>query len=79
MSTIVSSEDVMGGKHRIEGTRIRVVDVVESYQELGWDIEEIADEYRITPQQVLEALKFYYDNKKTVRSQLMGRDDTINA
>ena len=76
---IVSSEHIMGGKHRIEGTRIRVIDVVESYQELGWDIEEIATEYDITPQQVLEALKFYYDNKKMVRSQFMNRDDKINA
>lgn len=56
---IVSSEDTMGGKHRIEGTRIRVIDVIKSYQELGWDIEEISYEYDITPQQVLDALKFY--------------------
>ena len=56
--TIVSTEDVLGGKHRIEGTRVRVIDVIESYQELGWDIEEIAYEYELEPQQVLEAMKF---------------------
>lgn len=40
------------GKHRIKGTRVRVIDVIESYQELGWDIEEIATEYEIEPQEV---------------------------
>lgn len=75
---IVSSSDTMGGKHRIEGTRIRVIDVVKSYQELGWDIEEIAEEYDLTPQQVLEALKFYYDNKKEVRQEFLDRKK-INA
>lgn len=72
MVSIVSDEEVMGGKHRIEGTRVRVVDVVESYQELDWDIEEIASEYNLTPQQVLEALKFFYDNKSVVRNEFIG-------
>lgn len=39
---IVATEDTVGGKHRIQGTRIRVIDIVESYQELGWDIEKIS-------------------------------------
>lgn len=75
MSSIVSDDNVMGGKHHIEGTRIRVVDVVESYQELEWDIEEIASEYDLTPQQVLEALKFFYDNKTVVRNEFLGRGE----
>ena len=78
--SIVSDEDVLGGKHRIEGTRVRVIDVVESYQELGWDVEEISDEYSITPQEVLTALKFYYDNKAVVRKEITSENrDGINA
>ncbi|WP_153550680.1 DUF433 domain-containing protein [Candidatus Nanohalobium constans] len=57
---MVSTEDVLGGKRRIKGSRIRVIDVIESYQELGWDIEEISHEYNLTPQQVLDAMKFYH-------------------
>lgn len=75
---IVSTEDTLGGKHRISGTRIRVIDVVESYQELGWDIEEIAEEYGLTPQQVLSALRFYYDNKDVVRQEFL-EGDNVNA
>ena len=70
---IVSTEEHFGGKHRIKGTRIRVVDVVEAYQELGWDIEEISNEYGIEPQQVLDALRFFYDNKETVREELRSK------
>ncbi len=76
---IVSTEEHFGGKHRIRGTRIRVVDVVESYQELGWDVEEISEEYGITPQQVLDALRFFYDNKKTVREELRSEVKKANA
>ena len=71
--SIVSTEEHFGGKHRIKGTRIRVVDVVEAYQELGWDIEEISNEYGIEPQQVLDALRFFYDNKETVREELRSK------
>lgn len=77
--SIVSSEEHFGGKHRIKGTRIRVVDVVEAYQELGWDIEEISGEYGIKPQQVLDALRFFYDNKETVRRELNSGVNEANA
>ena len=76
---IVATEGTVGGKHRIEGTRIRVIDVVECYQELGWDIEKIVQEFGITPQQVLAAMKFYYDNRKTVRNELLSEGENVNA
>ena len=76
---IVATEDTVGGKHRIKGTRIRVIDVIECYQELGWDIEKIAQEFGLTPQQVLAAMKFYYDNRKTVRNELLSEGDDVNA
>ena len=68
---IVATEGTVGGKHRIEGTRIRVIDVVECYQELGWDIEKIAQEFSLTPQKILAGMKFYYDDGNTVRNELL--------
>ena len=76
---IVATEGTVGGKHRIEGTRIRVIDVIECYQELGWDIEKIVQEFGITPQQVLAATKFYYDSRKTVRNELLSEGENVNA
>lgn len=77
---IVSDKDILGGKHRVEGTRVRVIDVVGSYQELGWDVEEISEEYDLTPQQVLVALKYYYDNKAQIRDELVSEArENVNA
>ena len=76
---IVATEGTVDGKHRIEGTRIRVIDVIECYQELGWDVEKIVQEFGITPQQVLAAMKFYYDNRKTVRNEILSEGESVNA
>lgn len=67
---IVSSEDVLGGKHRIEGTRIRVVDVVGYYEERGLEPEEIADKFGLELEEVYEALLYYYEHPKEIRRQM---------
>ncbi len=77
MAEIVSTPGVVGGRHRIDGTRIMVIDVVERYQELGWSIEKISRELDITPVQVTEALKFYYQNPKMIRQEL--RDERASV
>lgn len=62
MSSIVESEGVVGGKPRVEGTRVQVDDVVGAYREWDWSIERIASEYDLTVPQVLDGLKYYYKN-----------------
>jgi len=59
---IVSTEETVSGVPRIAGTRVRVIDVVESYQELGWTLEKIADQYSLDIEEVLEALRYYYQD-----------------
>ncbi len=59
---IISTEGTLSGSPRIAGTRVRVIDVVESYQELGWTLEKIADQYRLDIEEVLEALRYYYQD-----------------
>jgi len=67
---IVKTEGVVGGNPRIEGTRIRVVDVVQSYEQLDYQIETIAYEYEISVPQTLEALKYYYEHPEEIRDQI---------
>ena len=67
---IVSTEDTLSGSPRIEGTRVRVIDVVESYLELGWSLEKIADQYSLDIEEVLEALRYYYQNPKEIREDI---------
>ncbi len=70
---IVETEGVVGGNPRIEGTRVQVADVAQYYTELGWSIEKITTELDLTPDQVLEALKYYYKNSKVVREMIRAR------
>jgi len=70
---IVETEGVVGGKPRIEGTRVQVADVAQYYTELGWSIEKISTELDLTPDQVLEALKYYYKNSKVIREMIRAR------
>lgn len=62
MVKIVSTEGVVGGRPRVEGTRVQVEDIVTAYREMEWSIERISSEYDLKIQAVLEALKYYYDN-----------------
>ncbi|MFW6142339.1 MAG: DUF433 domain-containing protein [Candidatus Saliniplasma sp.] len=61
---IVSTEGTVSGSPRIAGTRVRVIDVVESYQELGWTLEKIADQYSLDIEQVIDALRYCHRNMK---------------
>lgn len=67
---IVETQGVVGGKPRIEGTRIRVIDIVDAYEQLDYSIEKIAYEYGISVPQVLEALKYYYEHPDEIRKQI---------
>ena len=60
---IVSTKGVCGGKARIDGTRVRVMDVVALHLQ-GLFPAEILDAYPdLTLAQIHSALAYYYDNK----------------
>lgn len=66
---IVSTKDVCGGKPCIEGTRIRVMDVV-ALSSQGLSPAEIIDAYpRLTLAQVHAALTYYYDNQEEIDAE----------
>ena len=67
---VVKTDGVVGGKARIEGTRIRVIDIVQDYETSGTTIPEIADSYNISSVQVLEALKYYYQHPEEIREEI---------
>ncbi len=60
---IVMTPGVCGGKPRIDGTRIRVMDVVAWHVHRGDSIDRILDNFpQLSPGEVYAALAFYYDN-----------------
>ena len=54
---IVFDPEVCGGKPVIKGTRVTVEVVLESLAE-GWSVEEVAEEFKIPKEAVLEVLKY---------------------
>ena len=56
----------MGGKPRIAGHRISVQDVAIWYNELGYTVEQIADDYKLNLADVHAALTYYYDHKAEI-------------
>lgn len=71
---IVSSPDIVGGKPRIEGSRISVPLIVDLYVRQGIGVEQIASAYEITPAQIHAALAYYYDHQIDVDQMLVEED-----
>ena len=67
---LVSSQDVCGGRLRIEGSRITVNQIVTLYKQ-GYNAEEIADQYpHLTMAQVYAALLHYHTNQEEIDASL---------
>jgi uncharacterized protein (DUF433 family) len=68
---IEMTPDVLGGKARIAGHRIRVQDIVIEYEWWGRDPDEIVYHYpTITLADVHAALAYYYDNMEEIRNEI---------
>ncbi|MGN8215207.1 DUF433 domain-containing protein [Halococcus sp. PRR34] len=62
MATIVKTEGVLGGKARLDGHRIAVIDVAERVLDHGQAPEHVVDQLDITLPEVYSALAYYYEN-----------------
>lgn len=77
-SKIVKDSVVCGGSPRIEGTRVRVMDVVEKYEFLGYSPEKIAEAFRISLAQVFSALSYYYEHPIEIRGEVKEHSDLVD-
>jgi len=70
---------VCGGKPRIAGHRIRVVDVVIWHEEMGLSPDEIVSGWpTITLSDVYAALAYYHDHFQEIRQQI-AEDDALEV
>ncbi len=75
---IVKDPDIMGGSSRIDGTRIRVSDIVVDYEYRDWSPEEIAEQYpTISLSDVYSALEYHHRNKKEIREEIQEREQKV--
>src|SRR3954454_9821963 len=65
----------LGPKPVIRGTRIRVEDVVGWYQEQGWSVSNIVEEFpHLTPAGIHAALAYYWDHKDELEARWAADD-----
>jgi len=77
---IVKTPDVLHGKPRLEGTRVGVLQVGELVREVGWSVEETADQLDLDIAQVEAATEYYDDHPElveTLRAQKEARKQSI--
>ena len=71
---VAKTPGVCGGRARVEGTRIRVYNVVFLHKE-GDSDEKIREAYPdLTPAQIHAALAYYYDNRDEIEAELAAED-----
>lgn len=77
---IVMTPGVCGGKPRIDGTRIRVMDVVGYHLREGYPVSWLVENLPgLTEASVHAALAFYYDNTELVDAGGRADDERIEA
>ena len=69
---VVKTPEVLGGRPRIEGVRVGVLQVGDYVREIGMDVETVMSELRLSREQVEAALEYYDDHPdemETLRAQ----------
>lgn len=59
---VVSTPDVLGGKPRVEGTRVGVQQVGVLVREHGWSTAAVAEAFDLTADEIDAALDYYESN-----------------
>ena len=71
---IVKTPGTVGGRPRINRTRISVQTIVGWYKQ-GYSAEEIADQYKhITLAQVYAALTYYHANREEIEADILAEE-----
>jgi len=81
MIDIVSTDGVLGGKPRLAGRRISVLQVAEMVLDDGLAPEEVADQLDCTLAEVHAALSHYYDHPeemKAFQEDRTARDEELH-
>jgi uncharacterized protein (DUF433 family) len=74
---IVKTPEVLGGKPRIEGVRVGVLQVGDYVREVGMDVETVMEELRLSREQVETALNYYDDHPDEIETLRTQREAAI--
>ena len=76
---IVSTPDVLGGKPRIEGTRVPVHQVGYLVREREWSRQRVVDQFGLTADEVEAALEYYDDHTEEMAAFVDAARRTYDA
>lgn len=76
--SVVRSDDVLGGRPRLEGTRISVLQVAELVVDAGESPETVADQLDISLADVHHALAYYYDNTEEMNDHRERQEELLD-
>lgn len=77
---VVLTPGTCGGRPRIDGTRIRVQDVMIWHERLGRSAEEIVRDFpQLSLAQIYAALAYYYDHRAEIDAHLQEDEQTVQA
>ena len=76
MTSIVQTDDVLGGEPRIEGTRVGVLDVYELVVEGKYSPADVADQLERSLGEIYTALAYYHEHPEQMRSLRQTQADT---
>jgi uncharacterized protein (DUF433 family) len=74
---IVSTEGVLGGKPRIEGTRVGVHQVGTLVRETGWSRVKVADQLGLSEDEIDAALEYYDTRPEEMAAIEAERSETV--
>jgi uncharacterized protein (DUF433 family) len=72
---VVETEGVLGGKARLEGRRISVIQIAELVIDHAEDPATVADQFDISLSEVHGALAYYYEHPDAMNEQWRRRDE----
>ena len=76
---IVTTEDVLGGKPRLAGRRVSVLQVAELVLDAGDDPATVADQLDLSLADVYEALGYYYANVDEMETDRRRREELVDS
>lgn len=69
---IERTPDIFGGKPRISGRRIRVIDIAIWHEKLGLSADTIASKYDLSLAEIYAALAYYFDHREELEAELQS-------
>jgi len=75
---VVTDDEVLGGKPRIDGTRLSVLFVKRRVEDAGLEPRTFADRHGVDVADVYRALAYYHDNPGEMRELEKRREGTVD-